>query len=174
MRFRYFKSATYTSQKPVTLYKLEEALARPSGVISDLTMLEDGDKVVIFNPKANKALSVNSAGKEFYRAGVAVTLENINHLTGYESTELWTVGIKGRQSIPLPPPTAKKAVHECHQCQPASGRGQITHGKLKKATTEGCFYIINAARPTYYVEWYAQYTEFSTFTYSESKEDISP
>lgn len=153
-----------------TLYKLEEALARPSGVISDLTMLEDDDKVVIFNPSANMALSVNSAGKEFYRAGVAVTLENINHLTGYESTELWTVGIKDGKYTFTSADGKKLSMNATNASLPLDADNNTW--ELKKATTEGCFYIINAARPTYYVEWYAQYTEFSTFTYSESKEDI--
>ena len=170
MRFRYFKSATYTSQKPVTLYKLEEALSRPSGVISDLSMLENGDKVVIFNPSANKALSVNSAGKEFYRAGVAVTLENTNHLTGYGDTELWTVGIKDGKYTFTSADGKKLSMNATNASLPLDADNNTW--ELKKATTEGCFYIINAARPTYYVEWYAQYTEFSTFTYSESKEDI--
>ena len=170
MRFRYFKSGTYTSQKPVTLYKLEEALARPSGVISDLSMLEDGDKVVIFNPSANMALSVNSAGKEFYRAGVAVTLENTNHLTGYGDTELWTVGIKDGKYTFTSADGKKLSMNATNASLPLDADNNTW--ELKKAATEGCFYIINAARPTYYVEWYAQYTEFSTFTYSESKEDI--
>ena len=154
----------------LNFWKLEPTLARPSGVISDLSMLEDGDKVVIFNPSANKALSVNSAGKEFYRAGVAVTLENINHLTGYGDTELWTVGIKDGKYTFTSADGKKLSMNATNASLPLDADNNTW--ELKKATTEGCFYIINAARPTYYVEWYAQYTEFSTFTYSESKEDI--
>ena len=153
----------------LNFWKLEPALSRPSGVISDLSMLKDGDKVVIFNPSVNMALSVNSAGKEFYRAGVAVTLEN-NNLTGYKSTELWTVGITdGKYSFTSS--TGKKlSMNAANASLPLDADNNTW--ELKKATTDGCFYIINAARPTYYVEWYAQYTEFSTYTYSESKEDI--
>ena len=147
MRFRYFKSATYTSQKPVTLYKLEEALARPSGVISDLSMLEDGDKVVIFNPSANMALSVNSAGKEFYRAGVAVTLENTNHLTGYESTELWTVVIKDGKYTFTSADGKKLSMGDSYASIPLNDVN--TEWNIESAATEGCFYIKNAVRGNY-------------------------
>lgn len=159
MRFRYFKSATYTSQKPVTLYKLEEALARPSGVISDLTMLEDDDKVVIFNPSANKALSVNSAGKEFYRAGVAVTLENTNHLTGYESTELWTVGIKDGKYTFTSADGKKLSMGDSYASIPLNDVN--TEWNIESAATEGCFYIKNAVRDNY-LEWFADKNNFST------------
>ena len=159
MRFRYFKSGTYTNQKPVTLYKLEEALARPSGVISDLSMLEDGDKVVIFNPSANKALSVNSAGKEFYRAGVAVTLENINHLTGYGDTELWTVGIKDGKYTFTSADNKKLSMGAKFASIPLDDVN--TQWTITAAATEGCFYIKNAVRGNY-LEWFADKNNFST------------
>ena len=159
MRFRYFKSATYTSQKPVTLYKLEEALSRPSGVISDLSMLENGDKVVIFNPSANKALSVNSAGKEFYRAGVAVTLENINHLTGYGDTELWTVGIKDGKYTFTSADNKKLSMGAEFASIPLDDVN--TQWIITAAATEGCFYIKNAVRGNY-LEWFADKNNFST------------
>ena len=142
-----------------TLYKLEEALARPSGVISDLTMLEDDDKVVIFNPSANKALSVNSAGKEFYRAGVAVTLENTNHLTGYESTELWTVGIKDGKYTFTSADGKKLSMGDSYASIPLNDVN--TEWNIESAATEGCFYIKNAVRDNY-LEWFADKNNFST------------
>ncbi len=159
MRFRYFKSGTYTNQKPVTLYKLEEALARPSGVISDLSMLEDGDKVVIFNPSANMALSVNSTTQSYYRAGVAVTLENINHLTGYESTELWTVGIKDGKYTFTSADGKKLSMGDSYASIPLNDVN--TEWNIESAATEGCFYIKNAVRGNY-LEWFADKNNFST------------
>ena len=159
MRFRYFKSATYTSQKPVTLYKLEEALTRPSGVISELSMLKDGDKVVIFNPSAKKALSVNSAGKEYYRAGVDVTLENTNNLTGYKSTELWTVGIKDGKYTFTSADGKKLSMGASYASIPLNDVN--TEWNIESAATEGCFYIKNAVRGNY-LEWYAEKDNFST------------
>lgn len=142
-----------------TLYKLEEALARPSGVISDLSMLEDGDKVVIFNPSANKALSVNSAGKEFYRAGVAVTLENTNHLTGYGDTELWTVGIKDGKYTFTSADGKKLSMGDSYASIPLNDVN--TEWNIESAATEGCFYIKNAVRGNY-LEWFADKNNFST------------
>ena len=159
MRFRYFKSGTYTNQKPVTLYKLEEALARPSGVISDLSMLEDGDKVVIFNPSANMALSVNSTTQSYYRAGVAVTLENINHLTGYGDTELWTVGIKDGKYTFTSADGKKLSMGDSYASIPLNDVN--TEWNIESAATEGCFYIKNAVRGNY-LEWFADKNNFST------------
>ena len=142
-----------------TLYKLEEALSRPSGVISDLSMLENGDKVVIFNPSANMALSVNSAGKEFYRAGVAVTLENTNHLTGYGDTELWTVGIKDGKYTFTSADGKKLSMGDSYASIPLNDVN--TEWNIESAATEGCFYIKNAVRDNY-LEWFADKNNFST------------
>ena len=143
----------------LNFWKLEPTLARPSGVISDLSMLENGDKVVIFNPSANKALSVNSAGKEFYRAGVAVTLENINHLTGYGDTELWTVGIKDGKYTFTSADNKKLSMGAEFASIPLDDVN--TQWTITAAATEGCFYIKNAVRGNY-LEWFADKNNFST------------
>ena len=163
-KYRAYKNKTvsdYAGSYPCnfTLYKLEEALARPSGVISDLTMLEDDDKVVIFNPSANMALSVNSAGKEFYRAGVAVTLENTNHLTGYGDTELWTVGIKDGKYTFTSADGKKLSMGAGYASIPLNDVN--TEWTIESAATEGCFYIKNAVRGNY-LEWFADKNNFST------------
>ena len=48
--------------------------------------------------------------------------------------------------------------------------------KVEKAKTDGCFYLINANRPTYYVEWFVNsskgFEEFTTYTYKESSDDL--
>ena len=48
-RFRYYKSAS--SEEAITLYKKVDVPTRESGIVTDLTTLQEGDKVVIFNPK---------------------------------------------------------------------------------------------------------------------------
>ena len=163
-KYKAYKNATVSGNPNgypcnFTLYKLEEALARPSGVISDLSMLEDGDKVVIFNPSANKALSVNSAGKEFYRAGVAVTLENTNHLTGYGDTELWTVDIKDGKYTFTSADNKKLSMGAEFASIPLDDVN--TQWTITAAATEGCFYIKNAVRGNY-LEWFADKNNFST------------
>ena len=97
-QYKAYKNST-VSAKPngypsnFTLYKLDAASARQSGIVTDLTTLQDGDKVVVFNPSVKKAMSATAVAT-YYRAGVDVTLDSANKLTGYGDTELWTLGIK--------------------------------------------------------------------------------
>ena len=321
MRFRYFKSATYTRQQAITLYKLDAAPARQSGVISDLSTLQDGDKVVVFNPANGKTLSTEYTGH--YNKGTDVTLAD-GKLTGFTDADKWTLGInddgtytfatadgkklamgtdftstpldevnrnwkitavdgkdatfyidntgrtdkyrlqwftsKGNWSAytgtgdafeqqiylvvesgsetpdPEPGPTALIKDGKYVIYNPGSGKAMsadatgtyyragkdvtVTNGKVtdpaedliwtvtsengvytittsdgkklsmnadrnslpldevndtwkvEKAKTDGCFYLINANRPTYYVEWFAKYTEFTTYTYKASDESV--
>lgn len=81
-RFRYYRSE---NQQPVALYKLSTAPARQSGIVTDLTTLQNGDKVVVFNPANKKALS--SVYNGFYNTGVDVELTG-GKLTGYTDAEL--------------------------------------------------------------------------------------
>ena len=321
MRFRYFKSATYTRQQAITLYKLDAAPARQSGIVTDLTALQDGDKVVVFNPANGKTLSTEYTGH--YNKGTDVTLAD-GKLTGFTDADKWTLGInddgtytfatadgkklamgtdftstpldevnrnwkitavdgkdatfyidntgrtdkyrlqwftsKGNWSAytgtgdafeqqiylvvesgsetpdPEPGPTALIKDGKYVIYNPGSGKAMsanatgtyyragkdvtVTNGKVdnpsadliwtvsstdgvytittsdgkklsmnadrnslplnevndtwkvEKATTDGCFYLINANRPTYYVEWFAKYTEFTTYTYKASDESV--
>ena len=321
MRFRYFKSATYTRQQAITLYKLDAAPARQSGIVTDLTALQDGDKVVVFNPANGKTLSTEYTGH--YNKGTDVTLAD-GKLTGFTDADKWTLGInddgtytfatadgkklamgtdftstpldevnrnwkitavdgkdatfyidntgrtdkyrlqwyaaKGNWSAytgtgdafeqqiylvvesgsetpdPEPGPTALIKDGKYVIYNPGSGKAMsadatgtyyragkdvtVTNGKVtdpaedliwtvtsengvytittsdgkklsmnadrnslpldevndtwkvEKAKTDGCFYLINANRPTYYVEWFAKYTEFTTYTYKASDESV--
>ena len=88
MRFRYYKSSSYTNQMPVTLFKLSEGGSteptpsepvvtepvvtepaepeRATGLVTDLTTLRSGDSIVIFNPANGKTLStMGEAAKKF-------------------------------------------------------------------------------------------------------------
>ena len=58
-KFRAYKNTTINAGYPCdfTLYKLDTAPARESGVVADLSTLKSGDQVVIFNPANMKALS---------------------------------------------------------------------------------------------------------------------
>ena len=90
MRFRYYKSSSYTNQQPITLYKLEaSAPERESGIVSAAD-LRNGDTVVIFNPANGKAMSTTY--NDFYNNGTDVTLAD-GKLSGYTATDIWTVGI---------------------------------------------------------------------------------
>ena len=85
-RFRYYKSE---NQQPISLYKLEAAPARQSGIIK-AEDIQNGDKVVVFNPVYGKTLSTEYSG--FYNKGTDVALAE-GKLTGYTDADIWTVGV---------------------------------------------------------------------------------
>ena len=85
-RFRYYKSE---NQQPISLYKLETAPARQSGIIK-AEDIQNGDKVVVFNPVYGKALSTEYSS--YYNKGTDVTLAE-GKLTGYTDADIWTVGV---------------------------------------------------------------------------------
>ena len=158
MRFRYFKSATYTRQQAITLYKLDAAPARQSGIVTDLTTLQDGDKVVVFNPSVKKAMSATAVAT-FYRAGVDVTLDSANKLTGYGDTELWTLGIKDGKYTFTTADGKKLSMGASYSSIPLDDVN--TEWTITSAATEGCFYIKNVVRGNA-LQWYADKGNFSS------------
>ena len=158
MRFRYFKSATYTRQQAITLYKLDAAPARQSGIVTDLTALQDGDKVVVFNPSVKKAMSATAVAT-FYRAGVDVTLDSANKLTGYGDTELWTLGIKDGKYTLTTADGKKLSMGASYSSIPLDDVN--TEWTITSAATEGCFYIKNVVRGNA-LQWYADKGNFSS------------
>ena len=158
MRFRYFKSATYTRQQAITLYKLDAAPARLSGIVTDLTTLQDDDKVVVFNPSVKKAMSATAVAT-YYRAGVDVTLDSANKLTGYGDTELWTLGIKDGKYTFTTADGKKLSMGAAHASIPLDDVN--TEWTITSAATEGCFYIKNVVRGNA-LQWYADKGNFSS------------
>ena len=158
MRFRYFKSATYTRQQAITLYKLDAAPARQSGIVTDLTALQDGDTVVVFNPSVKKAMSATAVAT-FYRAGVDVTLDSANKLTGYGDTELWTLGIKDGKYTFTTADGKKLSMGASYSSIPLDDVN--TEWAITSAATEGCFYIKNVVRGNA-LQWYADKGNFSS------------
>ena len=158
MRFRYFKSATYTRQQAITLYKLDAAPARQSGIVTDLTTLQDGDKVVVFNPSVKKAMSATAVAT-YYRAGVDVTLDSANKLTGYGDTELWTLGIKDGKYTFTTADGKKLSMGASFASIPLDDVN--TEWTITPAATEGCFYIKNVVRGNA-LQWYADKGNFSS------------
>ena len=63
---------------------------RVSGLVTDLSALQAGDSIVIFNPANGKALSSTYSG--FYNAGTDVTFAD-GVLAGYTDADVWTLGI---------------------------------------------------------------------------------
>ena len=162
-QYKAYKNST-VSAKPngypsnFTLYKLDAAPARQSGIVTDLTTLQDGDTVVVFNPSVKKAMSATAVAT-FYRAGVDVTLDSANKLTGYGDTELWTLGIKDGKYTFTTADGKKLSMGASYSSIPLDDAN--TEWTITSAATEGCFYIKNVVRGNA-LQWYADKGNFSS------------
>ena len=154
-RFRYYKSE---NQQPVALYKLSTAPARQSGIVTDLTTLQNGDKVVVFNPANKKALS--SVYNGFYNTGVDVELTG-GKLTGYTDAELWTVNRTESGAYTFSTAEGKKLSMDTSYSSTPLDKANVDW-ELSAAATADCFYIKNVGRSSY-LEWYAEKNNWSAF-----------
>ena len=157
-RFLNYVSDTNKSMLLPSIYRLDAAPARQSGIVTDLTTLRDGDKVVIFNPSVKKAISATAVAT-FYRAGVDVTLDSANKLTGYGDTELWTLGIKDGKYTFTTADGKKLSMGASYFSIPLDDVN--TEWSITSAATEGCFYIKNVVRGNA-LQWYADKGNFSS------------
>ena len=142
----------------LNFWKLETTSARQSGIVTDLTTLQDGDKVVVFNPSVKKAMSATAVAT-YYRAGVDVTLDTANKLTGYGNTELWTLGIKDGKYTFTTADNKKLSMGASFASIPLDDVN--TQWTITAAATEGCFYIKNAVRGNA-LKWYSDKGNFSS------------
>ena len=154
-RFRYYKSE---NQQPVALYKLSTVPARESGIVTDLTTLQNGDKVVVFNPANKKALS--SVYNGFYNTGVDVELTG-GKLTGYTNAELWTVNRTESGAYTFSTAEGKKLSMDTSYSSTPLDKANVDW-ELSAAATADCFYIKNVGRNSY-LEWYAEKNNWSAF-----------
>ncbi len=130
--------------------------ARENGIV---TTLSDGDTVVIFNPANGKALSTEYSG--FYNKGTDVTLTN-GKLTGYTSADIWTVGVNSDGTYTFSTTEGKKfSMGASYGSTPLDDVN--TAWNVTAAQTADCFYIQNAVRGNY-LEWYAEKTNWSTYS----------
>ena len=162
-KYRAYKNKTisgYADSYPCnfTLYKLDTVPARQSGIVTDLTTLQDGDTVVVFNPSVKKAMSATAVAT-YYRAGVDVTLDAANKLTGYGNTELWTLGIKDGKYTFTTADNKKLSMGASFASIPLDDVN--TQWTITAAATEGCFYIKNAVRGNA-LKWYSDKGNFSS------------
>ena len=157
-RFMNYTSATNATMLLPSIYRLEVSSARQSGIVTDLTTLQDGDKVVVFNPSVKKAMSATAVAT-YYRAGVDVTLDAANKLTGYGNTELWTLGIKDGKYTFTTADNKKLSMGASYASIPLDDVN--TQWTISAAATEGCFYIKNAVRGNA-LKWYSDKGNFSS------------
>ncbi len=163
-RFRYYKSE---NQQPVALYKLSTVPARESGIVTDLTTLQNGDKVVVFNPANKKALS--SVYNGFYNTGVDVELTG-GKLTGYTDAELWTVNRTESGAYTFSTAEGKKLSMDTSYSSTPLDKANVDW-ELSAAATADCFYIKNVGRSSY-LEWFAGKNNWSSYGTIGSNEPL--
>lgn len=121
------------------------------------TELKTGDQVVIFAPAYNKALSATKTGN--YNVGVDITVVD-GTVTGYGETEIWTVTVNndgtysfanGGQNIGLASQYTSMNLGTEHDTWELTSLG----GEL--------YHVKNIGRGTY-MEWYAKYSNWSTYS----------
>ena len=157
-RFLNYTSDTNVSMLLPSIYKLDTAAARQSGIVTDLTTLQNGDKVVVFNPANKKALS--SVYNGFYNTGVDVELTG-GKLTGYTDAELWTVNRTESGTYTFSTADGKKlSMDEKYSSTPLDKAN--VDWALSAAATADCFYIKNVGRGSY-LEWFAEKNNWSSY-----------
>ena len=142
----------------LNFWKLETTSARSSGIVTDLTTLQDGDTVVVFNPANGKTLSTEYNG--FYNKGTDVTLTD-GKLKGYTAADKWTLGINDDGTYTFATADGKKlAMGAKFTSTPLDEVNQSW--KITPAATKDCFYIQNTVRNNY-IEWYADKGNWSSY-----------
>ena len=139
---------------------------RATGVVTDLSVLRDGDCVVIFNPANAKTLSTNYSG--YYNGAADVTLEG-GVLSGYTAADIWTLGKNDDGTYTFATAGGKKiSMGASYTSMPLDDVNASWN--IRKANTEGCFYIENPARGAY-MEYQPSYGTWSAY-YSISDEAL--
>ena len=127
-------------------------------IVTDLSELTDGAKVVIFNPANMQALSQNYTG--YYNLGTPVTNTD-GKLAGYGTAEIWTVGVNSDGSFTFSTADGKKfSMGASYTSTPLDDVNP--NWNVLPAATADCFYIQNTARGNY-IEWYASKSNWSTY-----------
>ena len=122
--------------------------------------LNNGDKVVIYNPANMKALSSEYTGN--YNAGVDVTMKD-GELSGFYESEVWIVGVNsdGTYTFATLNGAKKLSMGASYASTPLDDIN--TAWEVTEANTEGCYYIKNTARGNY-LEWYAEKNDWSSYS----------
>ena len=159
--------AKYTEFTTYTYKASDESVYALQFIPVDQPLVADG-KYVIYNPGSGKAMSANATGT-YYRAGKDVTVTN-GKVDNPSADLIWTVSSTDGIYTITTSDGKKLSMNADRNSLPLDEVNDTW--KVEKAKTDGCFYLINANRPTYYVEWFAKYTEFTTYTYKASDESV--
>lgn len=118
--------------------------------------IADGDRVVIYNPAYNKALSATYNG--FYNNGTDVTLSD-GQLTGFSEADVWTVKDNGDGSFSFAYNGQNIGMGDSFSSMPL---GEKNDRWVLEEAGDGLYYIKNTVRNSY-MEWYADKNNWSSY-----------
>lgn len=126
-------------------------------VPSTSTSLKTGDKVVIYAPAYNMALSATKTGH--YNVGVDIS----GGFAGVSDAEVWVVAVNADGTYTFTSLTGK-VLAMADSYDSLNDEGANSSWVLEaKDGADGIYYIKNSVRGNY-VEWYAKYNNWSTYT----------
>ena len=162
----YAKNGTSTLQLRNTL--ASEVSAYVAGILPDGTY-------VIYNASSGKAMSATDKAT-YYRTASAVTLDN-GKVVKPTNDLLWDLKYENGVYTVTSQDGKKLSMNADRNSLPMDDVNATW--TIAAAATEGAYYLVNANRPDFYVEYYSgtdkngnAFEEFSTFKYSSSKEAI--
>ena len=162
----YAKNGTSTLQLRNTL--ASEVSAYVAGILPDGTY-------VIYNASSGKAMSATDKAT-YYRTASAVTLDN-GKVVKPTNDLLWDLKYENGVYTVTSQEGKKLSMNADRNSLPMDDVNATW--TITSAATEGAYYLVNANRPDFYVEYYSgtdkngnAFEEFSTFKYSSSKEAI--
>lgn len=168
----------YDNNKPtITASCTLKAVAIKDGVSSAVQTVEytikaeseapiaAGDKVVIYAPAYNKALSSEKTG--FYNVGTDITVDGDGTVTGFTAADVWTVVDNGDGTFSFQQDGQNIGLAEDHS---SMDLGAVNAAWELIDLGDGLYNIKNAVRGNY-MEWYAQYNNWSTYNSSNAATD---
>lgn len=175
-KFRAYKNTTINSGYPCdfTLYKLdgEGGAVTPDpdpGEDPDLEPVEspiaDGDRVVIYAPAYLKALSSEKTGN--YNVGTDLIILDDGTVTGYGDADVWTVIENEDGSYSFQQDGQNIGINEGYS---SLGLGAADDDWVLVALEDGTYNVKNVTRGNY-LEWYVQYSNWSTYAASDPAHD---
>ena len=183
-KFRAYKSATVSGNPNgypsfFTLYKLEEGgstepskpteptpsdPSEPSEPVTPALPFADGDDVVIYVPAYGKALSATKTGN--YNVGMDVTVTD-GVMTGYTAAEVWTVAVNEDGTVSFANGGKNIGLGDSY----SSMNLDAVYDDWKLFDLGGGLYNVQNVGRGNYMEWYAQYSNWSTYNSSSAATD---
>ena len=127
--------------------------------------IANGDQVVIYAPTYNKALSSKKTG--YYNVGTDITVKADGTVTGYGASDIWTVVANDDGTYSFQQNGENIGLADSH----ASMDLGAVHDDWKLIDLgDGLYNVKNTSRGNY-MEWYAQYSNWSTYNSNSAATD---